>query len=109
MRLPSDSPHTREVGAITMEFESVVEEGGKENQFVTLHVWGFRKGLVEDISKDIDRLFHSYRWRWVPLDVGPGAKAFTRVEFRADVLDADSELFHKVIRVRVKYGAGGAG
>ncbi len=103
-RLPIDSPHTKTVAAITMDFESIVDLGGTENQIVTLHIWGFNKMLLENVSKSIDRLFHDYRFRWVPLAVTGGISvAFTRVDFRVDVVDAASELYHKVCRIRVRY------
>jgi hypothetical protein len=104
-RLPVNSPHTKMVGAITMEGESVTEPGGKEAQFIVMHLWAFKKTLVEDMSSDLDRLFMSWRFRWVPLTPMPANMiAFTRIEFRFDVVDPGSELFHKVVRIRVRFG-----
>ncbi len=102
-RLPENTKLGKEKGAITMEFESIWEPGRTENQIVTLHIWTYRKMLGEDISKDIDRLFHDYRYNWRPVEVGAKAVAFSRVDFRFDVLDPASELYHKVVRLRIRY------
>jgi hypothetical protein len=72
-RIPKDSPHNQDVAAIYMETESIIEPGGKENQIVTLHSFAFRKMMNELVSKQIDRLFHDYRLRWVPLTLVTGA------------------------------------
>lgn len=108
-RLPEDAVFGKDQGAITMEAEAVVDPGATESQIVTLHVWTYRKMLGEDISKDIDRLFHSYRYRWQPLSLGAApAAAYARVEFRHDVTDPSSELYHKVLRLRIRYVHGPA-
>lgn len=102
-RLPKDSPHSRTVAAITFEGDTTTVRGSKDDLTLTLHIWAFSHDLAEAVAADLDRLFHPEPSRYgTPLAVTEG-KAFVFREFGQDVPDPDSELIHRVVRLRVRY------
>jgi hypothetical protein len=103
-RLPQDAPQSREIGAITYDGETLVVRGSKEDVTITLHIWTYTHDLAEIIAGHLDRLFRPDPGRqWFQLTVSDG-QAFVRREFGVDVPDRRSELFHRVVRLRVRYG-----
>ena len=103
-RLPKDSPHSREVAAITFIGETTVGRGRKETQTYTLRISSYSHDLGEDVAADLDRLFHPGGvGQWMPLSVGAGQTAYIRREFAADAPDPDSELWQRIVRFRVHF------
>lgn len=102
--LPRVSPHSREEAAITIDGDTSIARGSKEEVTINLQVYSLSHDVVEEVAANLDRLFHPAPGRqWVPLSVADG-QAFVRREFAADVPDPASELWHKVIRLRVHFG-----
>jgi len=101
-RLPKKSKHGETFVAMTWEGETAISiEGHHEDQTVSFHVWSYDHDKAQDVVEDLRRLFHSKLWKL--LSVGAPAKALSKVEAELDLVDLDSELIHKVVRLRIRY------
>jgi hypothetical protein len=104
-RLPDTARFTREKAIITMEGETSIARGTREEVTVTCNIWSLSHDVAEGVAADLARLFHptAPRKYWVPLATTNGDRAFTRVEYGLDLPDPTSEVWHRVVRIRVKF------
>lgn len=99
-RLPRMSKHSENFASITIEGETSGGRRRKEDQTFTLHVYCYDHDVAQECVEDLYRLFH-VKGRWKPLPVTEG-KALSRIEFEGSAPTLDSELTHKVLRIRIR-------
>ncbi|MDR7496844.1 MAG: hypothetical protein QN174_07795 [Armatimonadota bacterium] len=104
-RLPDTAKLTRTKALISMEGETRPTRGSKEEVTITCHIWSLSHDVAEDVAADLARLFHptAPRRYWVPLITTGGDRAFTRLGDGLDLPDPTSEVWHRLVRIRVQF------
>jgi hypothetical protein len=101
-RLPDTAPATRTRAAITMDSDTTVAKGTRFVVTLALHVWSLSHDLAADVCADLRRLFDpsAPRRMWRLLPTAGGERVAVRVEFEEDAPDPESEVFHRILRLR---------
>lgn len=103
--IPGDFGLTDAVAAVTVDAETALAKGDKEDLTVLLSIAAHKHSLAKGVAADLLRLFHPNGGRqWKPLALGEGWRGFVRREFADWSNDPTSELRRRTLRFRVLAG-----